>query len=108
MGRPRIVREGPTRPSQEPAAPCRGCGTVWGYLIPRCNRSVRQYGLCRLCYDRRRVWSGGVSTYAVEDGYEPTHREINRRCAIFRLLAPRSPQGYAVVFRVHRATGAYR
>ncbi len=111
MTRPRIANEGPTRIGQRPAEPCRGCGTVWGYVMPHCRRGERVHGLCHYCQVAARRRPGGLvppRPWAVDEDYEPTHHAIERGCQLARLLAPRSPQGYGVVFRVHRTPAFLR
>ncbi len=104
MIRARPACQGPTRPGQVPAAPCADCGTVWGFVSPRCHRAARVHDRCLTCHEAARPRRARVrlATWTVVDGYEPSTYAIERGCALARLLAPRSPQGYGVVFRVHR------
>ncbi len=114
MSRPRIANEGPTRHAQRPAPACSECGTVWGCVGRRGRRAERIRGRCHYCYwywwrHRAAAVAAAESvSWAIEEGYVPSRWEIDRRCAIFRLLAPRQPQGYGVVFRVHRIPALLR
>lgn len=44
-------RNGPMRPDLQPAAPCKCCGTIWGYAQPAAKRPIRSKdeGFCNGC-----------------------------------------------------------